>query len=164
MDKVHYGLVEKPWIALFFVSPGFYFFLTRNKFLRGGGGGRGAPNKGSYGWYANDELMLYSSAWNLTNTINIITSIGQYPLGIPWDSCSNVWFLDYEYWLPTTKETIKPNNKAPRGLNSIVLLLLFVMTVPAERPEYFGRDNFESLKTFVFHRRCRISCAGTAKR
>ena len=59
------------------------------------GGGRG---KQGFLWViCKLRIVLYSSTWNFIITINIITSIGQYSLGIPWGSCLNVWFLAYDY-------------------------------------------------------------------
>ena len=96
------------------------------------------------------RIVLYSSTWNFIITINIITSIGQYSLGIPWGSCLNVWFLAYDYWLPTTKETLIPINKVPRGLNSILLFLCLWWRYLQRDPNHFAGTTSRASKPSFF--------------
>lgn len=132
---------------VFYFSSGFTFFLREikdNAYAVFFGGGRG--KQGLLWVISKWQIMLYSSTWNLIIIINIITSIGQYSLGLVFE-CLLPWL---RILITYNKRNYNTNNKTPRGLSSIVLFLLFVMTVPAERPEYFRRDNFENLKNLRF--------------
>ena len=143
---MHYGLC-------FLFLLGFTFFLREvkdNAYAFFWVGGRGRGKQGFLWVICKWRIVLYSSTWNFIIIINIITSIGQYSLGIPWGSCLNVWFLAYDYWLPTTKETLTPNNKTPRGLNSIVLFLCLWWRYLQKDPNIFAGTTSRASKPSFF--------------